>query len=230
MASVSRSASASTGDAAGVSDGGGGREEGVVGDDDLAAFDVERAEDDFDGARAAADGDGVLAAAARGEGLFEGLAVLAERELAAAQARFDEGEGFLDVVVAEDDGSSGDSHGHLATEVGSPMRAAIPGPRTSPEASQASLKMDESLRERRQTHDHAGAAAGGGAQREFAAVEAGDTLGDGEAEAGTAGEHAAGGGAAVEALDGVRGIIGGEADAGVADLDDGVLRVARSER
>jgi hypothetical protein len=88
-------------------------EEGVIGDDHLAALDVERAEDDFDGARTAADCDGEAAATTSCERFLKRLAVLAERELAAPQAGFDETLSFLDVVVAEDDGSGWNSHGHL---------------------------------------------------------------------------------------------------------------------
>ena len=45
---------------AGVHRGGGGREERVGGDDDLAALDAERAQDDLERARAGADRDRVL--------------------------------------------------------------------------------------------------------------------------------------------------------------------------
>ena len=68
----------------------GGGEEGVVRDDDFFAFNAERTQHDFDGARAAAHGDGVFSATARRERFFERLAMLAQRQLAAAQARFDE--------------------------------------------------------------------------------------------------------------------------------------------
>ena len=98
-------------DAARVGHGGGRREERVVRDDHLRAFDIERAEDDLDGRSAATDGYGVLPSAAGGERFFEGLAVLAERERSASQAGFNQREGLFDVVFAEDDRGGGYSHG-----------------------------------------------------------------------------------------------------------------------